>query len=104
MNTNRMLPPINVQQQDLTDTGGHRFTGTPGMVFDVSDIQANFLVANGWLRVAFSGPTNARPTAWGPVNSNGAQYAGATYFDTTLGYLIVYDGANWRNPSTGAAV
>jgi hypothetical protein len=26
------------------------------------------------------------------------------FFDTTLGYLIKFDGSTWRNPATGAAV
>ena len=40
--------------------------------------------------------TAARPTD--------ALFAGACYTDTTLGCVVVYDGASWRNPVSGAAV
>lgn len=42
-----------------------------------------------------SGITGDRPT--------GFLYVGRTYFDTTLGYAIWYDGTNWVN-SAGSTV
>jgi hypothetical protein len=34
----------------------------------------------------------------------GVNQDGTTILDSTLGYIIVWDGAAWRNPATGAAV
>jgi hypothetical protein len=45
--------------------------------------------------VCQSGATSARPT-----NPS----VGLKYLDTTLGYVVVFDGANWRNPATAASI
>ena len=67
------------------------------------DGDAAILGANGWVTVAPSGPPSARPTAaLGSANYTASE--GARFFDTTLGYLIVFAGGAWRNPATGAAV
>jgi hypothetical protein len=70
----------------------------------VNDSDAHVLAANGWTKVAFSGPTSARPT----VNAaNGPYYVASRsmfFVDTTLNAVIVFDGATWRNPITGASV
>jgi hypothetical protein len=62
------------------------------------------LAANGWVKIAVSGPTSARPT----TNESSGPYfvaaRGLHFVDTTLGALIVFDGATSRNPITGAAV
>jgi hypothetical protein len=80
---------------------GRSYTGAPGTTIDVYDADAQELEANGWIPVAPSGPTSARPT--GTLGLYNA-LPGATYFDVTLGKLIVYDGANWRSPVDGSAV
>jgi hypothetical protein len=53
------------------------------------------LTANGWLRVGRSSTTATRPTD---------QRVGEMIVDTTLGAVIIWDGATWRNPATGSAV
>jgi len=102
--TTRVLPPNSVALQTLT-VNGRTYTGAPGAVLDVPDQDAAVLTANTWIRVAKSGPTTGRPT----VNVDGgsvplSQSPGYQFLDTTLGYLIVFDGLAWRNPATGAVV
>jgi hypothetical protein len=53
------------------------------------------LSSQGFVLVADSGPTSTRPAS--PTLRQ-------WYVDTTLGYAIIWDGANWRNPATAAAV
>jgi hypothetical protein len=43
-----------------------------------------------------TGTTANRPTT--------GLFIGAQYGDTTLGYIVVYDGASWRDPIAGTAV
>jgi hypothetical protein len=51
-----------------------------------------------------SGPTSARP----PINPNTSPpytaAAGLHFFDSTIGKIIVFDGATWRDPVNGNAV
>ena len=100
--TVRLLPPTDVQKRTLS-VNGRTYSSAPGSVADVPDHDAGQLEANGWVRVEESGPTSARPnfaaTPAGALNS-----AGRRFLDTTVGALIVWDGATWRNPATGAAV
>jgi hypothetical protein len=97
-----MLPPLNVQKRTLT-VNDRTYVGAPGAVLDVPDHDADMLEANGWTRVEAVGATEERPdlaaTPAGAVNS-----AGRRFFDTTLGYMIVWDGADWRDPANGDAV
>lgn len=96
----RMLPPTNIQDQTLT-VNGRNYSGQPGAALDVPDFDAQQLQANGWTWVAPSGASSERPTS-----AQGLYPAsvGAQFFDTTLNALIIFDGATWRNPATGAAV
>ena len=101
MNT-RVFPATALIYQTLT-ANGRSDTGTPGQVLDVPDFDAQILGACGWTCIAPSGPTSSRPT----TNGSTAPYAagkGTLFYDTTLGAMIVYDGATWRNPTNGAAV
>jgi hypothetical protein len=98
--TTRLLPPINVQQQTIV-AFGRTYSSTPGHVVDVLDDDAAVLGANGWLRVAFSGPTTARPTS--SVGNGHSAATGATFFDTTLSLLVVFDGKSWRSIVDGSA-
>jgi hypothetical protein len=102
----RMLPPAIVAGQPVTSqqsmvVNGRTYAGTPGSAMDVPDMDGAVLAANGWIKVAASGTTAQRPT------STSAPLRAAPnerYFDTTLGKLIVFDGATWRDPATGSAV
>jgi hypothetical protein len=96
----RLLPPVSVPAQTRL-VNGRTYSSTPGNVVDVLDSDAAELQSNGWIFVAPSGPTASRPSgALGLYQAS----PGATYFDVTLGKLIVYDGANWRSPVDGSAV
>jgi hypothetical protein len=97
-----MFPPTAVTAQTIA-VNGRTYSASPGSALDVPDFDAGALAANGWIKVAPSGPTSARPT---PAATRAPYIAGngSQFFDTTLTALIVYDGATWRNPATGAAV
>jgi hypothetical protein len=98
--TIRLLPPTNAQQQTIV-ANGRSYSSTPGHVVDVLDFDATVLTANGWLRVAQSGTTAQRPTS---SQGNGFVAAsGTTFFDTTVGTLLIFDGAAWRSPVDGAS-
>lgn len=95
-----MLPPTNIAYQTRT-VNGRTYTGQPGQALDVPDFDAAGLTANGWIDVGLSGPTSTRP-----VGQAGLYRAieGVKFFDSTLGYVVVFDGQSWRNPATGNAV
>jgi hypothetical protein len=98
-----MLPPTKIAQQSAV-INGRSYASTPGNVVDVVDADAAQLCANGWIKVAFSGPTSGRP---GTSQANGMYFvaaAGTHFFDTTLGKLVVFDGSTWRDPNNGNAV
>jgi len=56
--------------------------------------------------VCISGATTSRPSPAQLLNNNwNRAVVRIKFFDTTLGKLIVYDGAGgWRDPATGALV
>jgi hypothetical protein len=60
------------------------------------------LCGSGWFRVCRVGTTAERPT----TSAQEPSPAGISmlFLDTTLGYVIVFDGVAWRNPMTGAVV
>ena len=105
MTTHRLLPPTTVSKQTMT-ANGRSYSGTPGSAQDVVNFDAGVLEANGWVFVALSGPTLARPTpSISPIGAEGVQAGpGLKDFDTTLDALIVCDGASWRSPIDGSAV
>jgi hypothetical protein len=96
----RLLPPVSVSEQTRV-VNGRSYTAAPGSVFDVLDADAEQLEANGWIAVAPSGPSSARPS--GTLGLYSAA-AGQSFFDTTRGKLIVSDGQTWRDPATGGTV
>jgi hypothetical protein len=75
------------------------YTATSGGYIDAAGDpasgDASELTSMGFVLVAQSGATSARPVGAKP---------GTPYVDTTLGYVVIWDGANWRNPATGASV
>jgi hypothetical protein len=60
------------------------------------------LVGAGWVRVCRAGTTAERPTTSAQEPSPAVR--GLLYLDTTLGLVIGFDGAAWRDPVTGNAV
>jgi hypothetical protein len=113
----RLLGPTNAQTQTMT-FNGRTYSAAAGQPLDVPDFDAGNLEAAGWIRVAMSGPSSGRPTnTVGTATAKDANghwvpgalpqtilYPGVNFFDTTLGYVIMWDGATWRNPSTGNSV
>jgi hypothetical protein len=103
----RVLPPISVGKQTIK-IHGRIYNAAPGSTLDVPDFDAGVLMANGWLiadRVRGAGPTTSRPTTSPPGQFPGQPLpAGYSFLDTTLGYVVVWDGNAWRSPATGAAV
>jgi hypothetical protein len=81
-------------QRSYTVAGGS-FADVQG---DVNSGDAASLRSQGFIVVAQSGPTSARP-----VFSAG-QSPGFMYLDTTLGKIVVWDGAAFRDPNTGSSV
>jgi hypothetical protein len=70
--------------------------GTPIDVPGTFDGDCATLVNAGYVAIALSGTTAARPT------NTGLLKPGLLYVDTTLSAVIFWDGANWRNAVTGA--
>lgn len=98
MTTDRMLPPGNGLHPGIT-INGRSYSAALGSYQDMPSFDAKIAEANGWVRG--NTPTMTDTTTNRPLTN---LYAGRTMLDTTLAYLIVYDGALWRNPATAAAV
>jgi hypothetical protein len=96
----RLLPPVAADNQTVT-INGRTYTAAPGAALDVPDMDAVVLEANGWLSVAYSGPTTSRPG--NTLTSVPMATPGFRYWDTTLSALAIWDGATWRSPA-GASV
>lgn len=99
----RMLPPTAVGQQSVA-VNGRNYSGAPGSVVDVPDFDATVLGANGWTKVALSGPTSARPTTNPTTAPPYCATRGLQFYDTTISKLIAFDGQTWRSPVDGSAV
>ena len=77
-----------------------------GWVIDAGPSDVLALTAAGWTPIAgVNGNQAALPPAQsGSTKSRplpGAVAAGQTYVDTSLGAVVVWDGAYWRNPLDG---
>jgi hypothetical protein len=99
MSTHQMMPPVVQGGKTVTTTiFGRVYSAAPGaVVMAASATDADVLDANGWVRCCrnATGTTTQRPVPG---------FKGYEYLDTTLGYVIVWDGATFRNPATGASV
>lgn len=94
--TMKLLPPHSTGTDQIT-VNGRTYSSTNGAAIDVPDHDGFVMAANGWHNVAAGG---SGATASRPVNPP----RNTTFFDSTVGGLIVWDGAAWRNKTTGAAV
>ena len=71
----------------------------PGTLTTVEGSDADVLTANGFVRVGYTGTTAQRP----PLAMNGYRATvGLLYWDTTISAPVIFDGVNWRSPSTGS--
>ena len=90
-----LLPPP-VSGSATKDSGanpvvvyGRSYTCALGSSLQVPAQDAAVMIANGWTRFGrLSGTTAQRPA--NPVR-------GLTYFDSTVGHIIVSDGVTWRD-------
>lgn len=89
-----------------TVANGHAYVGDPNTITDAADADVATLVgAGGWAQGPLVGTTAQRP---------GSPSAGTVFIDLSLvgapgmptpsGRVILWDGANWRDLLTGAAV
>ena len=107
--TVRLLAPVSTGANPITrlseEVHGRVYTVAANGYLDVLAPDADRLEANGWQRCArFSGTTSQRPAPSDP-DMLGGTLRDMTFFDSTLGYIVINDGVgNWRNPATGAAV
>jgi hypothetical protein len=64
----------------------------------VPDFDAYVLEANGWLFYGKDGcgATTARPAA-NPATGTPAPKVGYEYYDTTLNYIVIFNGSSWVN-------
>jgi hypothetical protein len=74
---------------------GRQYSIAAGGTVDAPLGDAQILAANGWPRVEGSGTTAQRPATPSFTQK---------FLDTTVGLIVVWDGAKWRNPATGVAV
>lgn len=74
-------------------------TGNEGSIITVDEPTGR--TKSGFFRIGFTGTTPQRPD--GSVQGVGLNI-NEHYYDTTISALIVWDGRNWRLPSTGAVV
>jgi hypothetical protein len=108
--TTRMLP-ANASGGSVTgvcgspnpnDPSRRYYSASAGQTIDAQglpDADAALLVSQGFLLVAPSGTTALRNTL-----PPGYFKAGQLYADLSLGKLILFDGANWRDPISAAVV
>lgn len=93
--TQRMFPPADGLHPAIT-VNSRSYTCALNATIDVPDQDALVMEANGWTKGSGSvGVTAARPVA--PAKN-------ATFFDSTLGVTVKFDGKVWRDPASGSAV
>jgi hypothetical protein len=103
--TTRMLPLNGATQKGFIGAGAgtpiqRSYSATSGGFIDALDDpsgDAASLTSQGFVTVGGSGTTAQRPTGAGFLKP------GFVYVDTTLSLVVVWDGANWRNPVTAGS-
>lgn len=88
-----LVPPKGAAKSSTVN--GRVYSCAANGTITAPDFDAAILSANGWVEVAPVGTTAQRPAT---------PFPNQLYHDTTLGYVIVWEGAAWRNPNTGGAV
>ena len=99
-----MLPLNGVSQSGTIGAGAgtpiqRAYTATGGGFIDTlgdPSADASTLTSQGFLLIGGSGTTAQRP------NGAGFLRPGFVYVDETIELVVVWDGANWRNPVTAA--
>ena len=80
-------------QRNYPPLGG----GAPGTIVPVLEGDEIQIAPNGWMRLPAFGATATRPA----LNSY-ALTPGSLFVDTTISKTVVWDGANWRDVTTGS--
>lgn len=95
----RVLPPNSSIGTSHATVNGRTYTCALGSSLDVPDFDGNALVANGWITIGNRGAgTTVQRLALTNVKK------GDTWMDSTLGYVVIFDGAAWRNPNDATSV
>ena len=83
---------------------GRSYASTLGAYLTVPLSDGQIMTANGWLTncARGAGTTADRPLR-GSIDVQ-AGMDGTTFFDTTVGSLIIWDGVSWRSLATGGIV
>lgn len=83
---------------------GRSYAAPLGTYLTVPLSDGQVMTANGWLTncARGAGTTADRPPR-GSIDVQ-AGVDGTTFFDTTVGALIIFDGVNWRHTGTGSIV
>jgi hypothetical protein len=94
--TMQVMPPADGVHGSIV-VNGRSYSCALGSSISVPDQDGLVMLANGWTAASIggSGATSARPA--NPKK-------GQEFHDTTLGFVIRFDGAAWRNPNSGASV
>lgn len=92
-----MMPPADGNHPTINVNGRSYTCALGSVISNVPDYDAEIMEVNGWTKAAGAGvgATTARPPV--PLKNQ-------NFYDSTLGYIVKYDGKTWRNPITGAAV
>lgn len=98
----RLIATAFLTPSPITCASGRKYSGIPGSVIDVPLGDAeNMGGPAGWMRFpGMSGPTSGRPKPNDP-DTNAAVVA-TYYVDTTIGKVVMFDGATWRDVITGS--
>ena len=91
-----MIPPWSVGTQ-TTKVNGRSYTCTGGSLLSaIPGFDAHVLEANGWIKTtnAGSGTTAQRPAA---------PKIGQTFYDSTVGANVIWNGSIWAHSTTGAS-
>jgi hypothetical protein len=102
--TSRMLPLNGSNQTGSIGAGAgspvlRAYSATAGGFVDAlgdPSGDAASLTSQGFVLVGASGTTTQRPTGAGFLRP------GFLYVDTTASLVVIWDGASWRNPVSGA--
>jgi hypothetical protein len=100
--TTRVLSTATVRSPTAL-SNGQRVAPVPGAFLDIDDFLANQLCLSGWVRVGTVGTTAERPSA-SPLVGAGMAQQGDLHIDKSLSLSVIFDGASWRDPATGAIV
>lgn len=92
----RMLPPGDkvASVGTIKSQSGRSYSAAAGVTVDVPEFDVPNLEANGWVKLAYVGPTTSRP---------GVPARGMIYIDTTITKTVVWEGSAWRDLIAGTA-